>query len=173
MKKTLILLVSLFFVLPMMAEKSLIGRWQSEPINEGTEKAVEELTFIDSTHLELAFITDNNDPMTGRMVTRMSVKATYQAWGPMFFVKLDLPTVKTKIEKLELTDAFKASMPAGYSMEDTKKLLQQQAHQQAKLMFSMTEEFSMIYITHEENDTISFIIGDENDAMDLVFHRMK
>lgn len=38
-------------------------------------------------------------------------------------------------------------------------------------MFANFEDVRMIYVTHDSPDTISFILGDESNAIDLEFHR--
>ena len=64
-KSILVSLLTLIISLPLMAEKSLIGRWQSEPMSMRNEKVVEVMHFMDENILELIFITDNIVPEVG------------------------------------------------------------------------------------------------------------
>lgn len=66
MKKSILMsLLALVISFPLVAEQSLIGRWQSEPVKIRTEKVVEEMHFQDENNLEFIFITDNIVPEVG------------------------------------------------------------------------------------------------------------
>jgi len=172
-KPFFVLFVALCMTLPLMAEKSLIGKWQSVPQTAGMEKVVEIIHFQDESHLELSFVTDKNIPHIVQIVSTISIDGTYQMYGPMLFVKLKQPSVRVTVDKLELSETYVKSLPSGIGMDEAKKIVHEQVLEQSKLMFIGQDELSMIYVTHDDADIISFIIGNEQNAKEIEFHRVK
>lgn len=157
----------------VFAQKDLIGKWQSNSISVGTESMKMELMFKDSVHMEMAFITDNRIPNVGRCLSRMSIQATYQFVGPYFLTEIEHSTLATKILNLELSDEMKKKTPPSM-IPSLKASLNKQMKQTAVALFAGYDGGSMIYVSHKDTDDVfSFIIGDENNAMDMEFTRMK
>ena len=159
--------------LSLCAQSHLIGTWQSKEMKEGTETVIMELTFKDSTNLEMAFVTDNKIPNVGRCLSKISVLGTYNFIGPMFFSEIKKETLNVKIVKMELYGelAKKASQDMKSKL---KGYLKKEIERSAVPLFSAYDGGSMIYVTHEgTDDVISFIMGDENNAVDMDFTRKK
>lgn len=158
---------------PLIAQTDLIGSWKSKSMKEGTETVFMELTFKDSVNMQMAFVTDNNIPNVGRCLSRISVYGTYNFVGPIFLTEINKKTLNVKIIKLELAGDMAKKTPANM-IPMLKTQLKQQISQSAISLFSNYDVGSMIYVTHEgTNDVISFIMGDETNAVDMEFTRIK
>ena len=159
-------ILTIMFIMPSLslcAQSHLIGTWQSKEMKEGTETVIMELTFKDSTNLEMAFVTDNKIPNVGRCLSKISVLGTYNFIGPMFFseIKKELYGELAKKASQDMKSKLK-----GY--------LKKEIERSAVSLFSAYDGGSMIYVTHEgTDDVISFIMGDENNAVDMEFTRKK
>lgn len=162
--KTYHRIISLFFalliVIPAFAENEWFGHWQSEPMTEDNETFILEYDFKDDSKLSMSFITDNQIYNVGRCVSRITIDGSYNKIGPMFFVSLENETIEIEILKLQTT---------GRHISESE--MKQTIRKNAEPLFSGFDDVGMIYVTHEKPDEISFIYGDEGNAMEMEFHR--
>ena len=164
MKKTLFVLLSFFFffTLKMSAQSAWLGKWITDPMEEGTEKMIMEFDFKNDTEMSVAFYTDNKKSGLGRCVSKVSANGTYTAIGPLFFMSIDSKSVNVEILKLTLDNSH---------IKVTKSAIAQQIKATASILFANFEDVEMVYVTHDDPNVISFIIGDEQHAEDMEFHR--
>lgn len=163
----------IMFCFPLVAQTDLIGAWKSKSIKEGTETVYMELTFRDSVNMQMAFVTDNRIPNVGRCLSRISVQGTYKLVGPIFLTEIIKKSLNIRILKLELAGDMAKNTPTSM-IPKLKEQLKQQISQSAMSLFSNYDGGSMIYVTHKDkNDVISFIMGDETNAIDMEFSRIK
>lgn len=142
------------------AQSEWLGKWHSAPIEEDSEKVIMEYDFKDESAMSMAFFTDNYTARVGRCVSKLSIKGTYNKVGPFFFISLDTESLNVEIVKLEASNSYVSR----------EKILNQLKLTGAALFYGHTD-VSMIYVQHESPDTISFVFGDGDNAMDLVLHR--
>lgn len=152
----------LIISIPLCADNAWIGRWQAEPIIEDNEICILEYDFKNDSILTMSFITDNQIPNVGRCVSKITIDGTYFNLGQFFFVSLDQNTLNVEILKFYSKDSA-----------ITEKSAKQSIRENAEPLFSGYDNVMMIYITHENPDEISFIVGDENNAMELKLHRQR
>lgn len=163
MKKTLICIVFLFTILSfsLSAQNAWFGEWQSEPLVEGTEKVIIEFNFSNDTTMMMSLITYNNVVGAGSCISRMSISGTYEKYGPLFDVNLDQESIDVSVLKY-LTHQGKRLY---------KGLFLHEIQSRAESIFSNIDEILMVLVTHENHDEISFVIGNENQAAEINFHR--
>lgn len=169
------LFLFIFLIIPTLslAQPNFVGKWKSEEMKEGTEKVIIEFIFKDTTNMEMAFITDNAIPDVGRCVSRISVQGTYSVIGPLMFTEILKNTMIVDIKDFELIGE-KAKKTPQSMIPTLKTYIKKQLEQSAMYLFAAYDGGSMIYATHEgTKDVISFIIGDEENAIDLKFTRQK
>lgn len=142
------------------ARSEWLGKWQSEPIKEGTETAILEYHFKNDSVMSMSFVTDNHIVGVGRCVSKCSIKGTYSKYGPFFEVSLDPNTLNVSLLNF-----------VAISTSATKNQILSQLRTMAKTMFDGYDNVRMIYVTHDSPDIISFIYGDESNAMEMEFHR--
>lgn len=163
-KKLYSFLVTFFYALiiamPVFAENEWYGKWQSDPMTFDNETVVMEYDFKNDSELTMSFITDNKMSNVGRCVSRISLDGSYNSVGPIFFVSLDSETLRIEIIKLKT---------AGNSISES--AIRQEIRKNAVPLCSGYDNVGMIYVTHEDSEDISFIYGDENNAMEIEFHR--
>lgn len=169
--RVFLMLILLATPASLLAQTQFVGKWHSEEIIEDTEHVIIEFLFKDSTNMEMAFITNNSIPDIGHCISRISVQGTYEVFGPLMFLEIENNTLLVEIQEFTLSGEMAKKVPQ--SMITTLKAqTQKQLEQSAESFFLPFDGCSMIYATHEgTEDVISFIIGDQNNAIDLVFTR--
>lgn len=168
----LMTLIAIGSPLIMSAENEWIGKWKSDPIKIDTESMIMYLEFNDSGHMTWGFETDNRVPDIGQCVSYISFSGTYEKYGPMFIIQPDQETIKIEIKKLDINKSL-ADKLGPSSTEILKKSVEKQVSASAKSVFSIYNVGSLIYVTHDDPDETSFIIGDETNAMEINFTRVK
>ena len=164
MKKILVILLSLLVIsnIDILAQSEWLGKWQTDPIAEGAEKVIMEYHFQNDSIMSMTFFTDNQISGVGRCVSRVSMDGSYNKIGPLFFVSLHQRSLNVNLLKY---DTY------GRNSSDSEKQIIKQIENTVKPMFANFEDVRMIFVTHDSPDTISFILGDESNALDLEFHR--
>ena len=164
MKRFFIILLSLFVISSqnLSAQSEWFGKWQTSPIAEGTEKFIMEYYFKNDSVMSMSFVTDNKIAGVGRCVSHVSMDGTYDKSGPLFFVSLNQRSLKVSLLKL-VTYGKNSSVSEGQIIK--------QIENTVKPMFVNFKDVRMIYVKHNSHDTISFIIGDVGNAIDVEFHR--
>lgn len=164
MKKFFLNLFSLSFFMSinLHAQSDWFGKWQTDQMVEGTEKAIIEYYFKNDSVMSMSFVTDNQIAGVGRCVSNVSMDGKYDKIGPLFFVSLNQRSLKVSLLKF-VTYGKNTSVSEGQIIK--------QIENTVKPMFANFEDVRMIYVTHDSPDTISFILGDESNAIDLEFHR--
>lgn len=170
-RKTFVLLLTLVMSFPLMAEKTLIGQWQSAPrrISEhwlmGLERSrninrlnndmdslimVEELFFIDNTRLEYSIYLYSGASKIEQCVMMVKAEGLYYfGEDSRFYGSLDPSSLKTILYK------------------NTSPFDQSRADRLAEQMVGGLNEFSMTYVTSTDSDNIiSFFY--ENSEMDEI-----
>lgn len=164
------LLLLAFLVIPTVvcAQTNLIGQWQSQKIQEGTEELTIEFSFKDSVHMEMAFVTDNQVPQVGRLVSRIAVLGSYLFLGPLCFLQIEKESISVEIIKIKLNSG------AGTISENEKEKLKEYILKKVGPLFDSFSNTMMIYVSKENDENaFSFIIGNEENAMNLEFTRKK
>ena len=131
-------------------------------MTEGTEKVIMEYYFQNDSIMSMTFFTDNQISRVGRCVSSVSMDGSYNKIGPLFFVSLNQGSLKVSLLKF---DTY------GRNSSGSERQIVKQIENTVKPMFANFEDVRMIYVTHDSPDTISFILGDESNAIDLEFHR--
>lgn len=129
-----------------------------------------EYIFKNSTQLEMAFLVENTIPQVGRCLARVSVQGTYSTSGPIFNLDVDKNTLAVVIQEFELASEMAEDVPQSM-IPLFKEQLQKQLETSAASIFAPFDGSSMIYGLNEELGLLSFIIGDENESMEIVFTR--
>lgn len=162
--KNIIIILSLFVIssLDLFAQSEWFGKWQTDPMVEGTERYIMEYYFKNDSTMSMGFVTDNQINGEGRCVWNVSVDGIYDKNGPLFYISLDQESLKVSLLKF-VTYGIDASVAEGQIIK--------QIENKVKPLFANFEDVRMIYITHDSPDTISFILGDEGNAIDMKFHR--
>lgn len=159
----LILLSLLFFInINLHAQSEWLGKWQTDPIAEGTEKVVLEYYFKNDSIMSMTFFTDNQIPGEGRCVSEVSMDGRYDKIGPLFFFSLNQGSLNVSLLRF---------VAYGKNSSVSERQIIKQIENTVKPLFANFEDVMMVYVTHESPDTISFILGDENNAIDMEFHR--
>lgn len=169
--KIMIVLIAIIIPITLYAEDKWIGKWKSDPIQVDTETMTMVLEFNDSTNLTMGFETDNKIPNVGQCISYISVNGTYDKIGPIFITHIDEPSLNAEIKKLDFDKAFTDKAKSGW-IEELKKSMRKQILTNAKGTFAGYDGGTMIYVTHDDPNVISFIFGDETNAMDLKFTRI-
>ena len=164
MKRSFIIIFFLFVLssLFLSAQSEWFGKWQTAPIEEGTEKVIMEYDFKNDSVMSMSFVTDNLIAGVGRCVSNVSMDGRYEKIGPLFFVSLNQGSLRVSLLKFFLYEK-NAPISEGQIIK--------QIENTVKPMFANFENVGMIYVTHDSPDTISFIYGDESNAIDMEFHR--
>lgn len=164
MKRVVVIFLSIFVFssFKLYAQSEWLGKWQTDPIVEGVEKIIMEYYFKNDSAMSMSFVTDKQISGVGRCISRVSIDGKYDKTGPLFFICLNQNTIKVSLLRF-VTYAKNASV--------SKKQIIKQIENTAKPMFANFENVRMIYVTHESPDTISFVFGDENNAIDMEYHR--
>ena len=164
MKRILAILLSLFVIssINLFAQSEWLGKWQTDPMAEGTEKVIMEYYFQNDSIMSMTFFTDNQISGVGRCVSRVSMDGNYNKIGPLFLVSLDQRSLNVSLLKY---DTY------GRNSSGSEKQIIKQIENTVKPMFANFEDVRMIYVTHDNPDTISFILGDESNAIDMEFHK--
>ena len=91
MKRNFLIFLSLFVFsnFNLYAQSEWIGKWQTEPIAEGTEKAIMEYFFKNDSLMTLTFYSDNQISGVGRCVSEISMDGRYSKIGPLFIYSFD------------------------------------------------------------------------------------
>ena len=131
-------------------------------MTEETEKVIMEYYFQNDSIMSMTFFTDNQISRVGRCVSSVSMDGSYNKIGPLFFVSLNQGSLKVSLLKF---DTY------GRNSSGSERQIVKQIENTVKPMFANFEDVRMIYVTHDSPDTISFILGDESNAIDLEFHR--
>ncbi|MDE7135948.1 MAG: hypothetical protein K2N91_04900 [Muribaculaceae bacterium] len=160
-----IILIAVAIPFAIQAEDKWIGKWRAEPFKVDTESMTMILEFSDSTNMVMGFETDNRIPGVGECLSYISVKGTYNKIGPIFMMDLDEATLDAEIKKLVLKN--KSVTP-----DKLKRSMQKMLLANAKSVFSGYDGGMMIYVTVDDPDKMSFIIGDETNAMEMNFTRI-
>lgn len=86
MKRSFVILLSLFVIssINLFAQSEWLGKWQTDPMTEGTEKVIMEYYFQNDSIMSMTFFTDNQIPGVGRCVSRVSMDGSYKKIGPLF-----------------------------------------------------------------------------------------
>ena len=172
LKLTLVLLCMIMST-SLFAQRSMTGKWQSESFNADTESLKIELQFYDSNNVEMAFITDNQIPDVGRCVSRISIKGTYMFIGPLFYTEFDNSTLDVNINKLELAGDLAKTISEDM-IPTLKEYFQHHMEQTATALFKDYDGGTMVYVEHDDsNNECSFIISDDEDAIELEFKRIR
>lgn len=173
MKNLFLTIAAMMFLVSASAQSNLTGRWQSQKITEDTEQLAVEFFFKDSVNMEMSFVTENRMPNIGFCLSRVTVQGTYCFVGPLFFPTVDNNTVSVKIEKLELDEAL-TNKTTPTMRKDFEKMLEKQMLETAVPLFENLDGSYLLYVSHEgTEDSFTFILGDENDAIELVMDRIK
>ena len=164
MKRNFLIFLSLFVFsnFNLYAQSEWIGKWQTEPIAEGTEKAIMEYFFKNDSLMTLTFYSDNQISGVGRCVSEISMDGRYSKIGPLFIYSLNQESLNANLLKYETN---------GSNLPSSEKQIIKLIKNMVKPMFADLENVAMLYVTHDSPDTISFIVGDENNAKELEFHR--
>lgn len=164
MKRACILFLSIFVFssLKLYAQSEWFGEWQTDPIEEGTEKIIMEYYFKNDSIMSMSFVTDNQIAGVGRCISNISVDGRYNKIGPLFFISLNQESLKVTLLK------FVAYEKNASIIEEE---IIKQIKNKAKPMFDNFEDVRMIYVTHDSPDTISFVLGDESNATEMEYHR--
>ena len=164
MKRVFVILISLFVIssINLFAQSEWLGKWQIDPIAVGNEKVIMEYYFQNDSIMSMTFFTDNQISGVGRCVSRVSMDGSYNKIGPLFFVSLNQRSLNVSILKY---DTY------GRNSSGSEKQIIKQIENMVKPMFANFEDVRMIYVTHDSPDTISFILGDESNAIDMEFHK--
>lgn len=171
--RLLVVIVAIIAPLSLSAEDNKwIGKWKSDPIQVDTETMIMVLEFNDSTNMVMGFETDNKIPNVGQCISYISVNGTYDKIGPIFITHINEQSLTAEIKKLDFDKAFTTKAKAGW-IDELKRTMKKQILTNAKSTFSGYDGGTMIYVTHDDPDEMSFIFGDETNAMDLKFTRIK
>lgn len=164
MKRVFVIFISLFVIssINLFAQSEWLGKWQTAAMTEETEKVILEYFFQNDSVMSMTFFTDNQIAGVGRCVSSVSVDGRYDKIGPLFSVSLNPKSLSVNLLKF-----VKYDKNSPVSERQIVKLI----GNTAKPMYANFEDVRMIYVTHDSPDTISFILGDENNAMDLELHR--
>lgn len=158
-RKTFVLLLTLVMSFPLMAEKLLIGQWQSAPtrisehslmglemrrninrLNNDTDSLiimVEELFFIDNTRLEYSIYLYSGASKIEQCVMMVKAEGLYYfGEDSRFYGSLDPSSLKTILYK------------------NTSPFDQSRADRLAEQMVGGLNEFSMTYETSSDSDDI-------------------
>lgn len=164
MKKSAFILLYLLLILSngIYAQSEWIGKWQTDPMVEGTEKVIMEYYFKNDSIMSMTFFTDNQISGVGRCVSRVSMDGNYNKIGPLFFVSLNQRSLNVSLLKF---------VTYGKNSSVSERQIIKQIENTVKPMFAGFEDVRMIYVTHDSPDTISFILGDESNAIDMEFHK--
>lgn len=169
--KIIIALIAIIIPISLYAEDKWIGKWKSVDIQEDTETMTMFLEFNDSTNMTMGFETDNTIPNVGQCISYIYVSGIYSKIGPIFITHIDEQSLNVDIKKLEFDKAFTDKSEAGW-VEDLKNSMKKQILTNAKGIFAGYDGGTMIYVTHDDPNEMSFIFGDETNAMDLKFTRI-
>lgn len=164
MKKSAFILLYLLLIFSngIYAQSEWIGKWQTAPMVEGTEKVIMEYYFKNDSIMSMTFFTDNQIAGVGRCVSSVSMDGNYNKIGPLFFVSLNQRSLNVSLLKF---------VTYGKNSSVSERQIIKQIENTVKPMFAGFEDVRMIYVTHDTPDTISFILGDESNAIDMEFHR--
>lgn len=164
MKRLFVILLSLFVIssINLFAQSEWLGKWQTDPMTEGTEKVIMEYYFQNDSIMSMTFFTDNQIPGVGRCVSRVSMDGSYSKIGPLFFVSLKQRSLNVSLLKF---------VTYGKNSSVSERQIIKQIENSVKPMFAGFEDVMMTYVTHNSPDTISFILGDESNAIDMEFHK--
>lgn len=164
MKRLFVILLSLYVIssINLFAQSEWIGKWQTHPMTEGTEKVIMEYYFQNDSIMSMTFFTDNQIPGVGRCVSRVSMDGSYSKIGPLFFVSLNQRSLNVSLSKF---------VTYGKNSSVSERQIIKQIENSVKPMFAGFEDVMMTYVTHNSPDTISFILGDEINAIDMEFHK--
>lgn len=172
-RKTFVLLLTLVMSFPLMAEKTLIGQWQSAPtrISEhwlmGVERSrninrlnndmdsliimVEELFFIDNTRLEYSIYLYSGASKIEQCVMMVKAEGLYYfGEDSRFYGSLDPSSLKTILYK------------------NTSPFDQSRADRLAEQMVGGLNEFSMTYETSSDSDDIISFYKNSDVVEELV-----
>lgn len=169
--KFLIIFIAVVIPIALYAEDKWIGKWMSDPIKVDTETLTMIFEFKDSTNMTMGFETDNIIPNVGQCISYISVNGTYDKIGPIFITHIFEQSLKAEIKKLDLEKTFTDKAKSAW-VEELKKTMNKQILTNAKNTFAGYDGGTMIYVTHDDPNVMSFIFGDEANAMDLKFKRM-
>lgn len=169
--KFLIIFIAVVIPIALYAEDKWIGKWKSDPIVVDTETLTMIFEFKDSTNLTMGFETDNRIPNVGQCISYISVNGTYDKIGPIFITHIFEQSLKAEIKKLDLEKTLTDKAKSAW-VEELKKRMNKQILTNAKNTFAGYDGGTMIYVTHDDPNVMSFIFGDEANAMDLKFKRM-
>lgn len=167
----MIAFIAIIIPCSLYAQDKWIGKWKSEPIQVDTETMTMSLEFNDSTNMIMGFETDNTIPKVGQCFSYISVSGTYDQIGPIFITHIDEQSLKVEIKKLDFDKTFKELAKPG-EVDELKKSMKKQFLINAKRTFAGYDGGTMIYVTHDDPTEMSFIIGDELNAIDLKFIRI-
>lgn len=164
MKRIFVILLSLFFIskINLFAQSEWLGKWQTDPMAEGTERVIMEYYFQNDSVMSMTFFTENLIAGMGRCVSRVSMDGSYNKIGPLFFVSMIQRSLNVSLLKYDTH---------GRNSSVSEKQIVKQIEDTIKPLFTNFEDVMMIYVTHESPDTISFILGDDSNTLDLEFHR--
>lgn len=112
--------------------------------------------------MSMTFFTENLIAGMGRCVSRVSMDGSYNKIGPLFFVSMIQRSLNVSLLKYDTH---------GRNSSVSEKQIVKQIEDTIKPLFTNFEDVMMIYVTHESPDTISFILGDDSNTLDLEFHR--
>lgn len=122
--------------------------------------------------MEMAFVTEERVPNVGLCLSRITAQGSYSFVGPFFFPSIDSNTVAVKIEKLELDEGL-TNNTTPTMRNDFEKMLETQMLETAVPLFENVDGSYMLYASHEDTeDSFTFILGDENNAIALVMNRI-
>ncbi len=122
-----------------------------------------EYYFQNDSVMSMSFVTDNQIAGVGRCVTNISMDGRYNKIDPIFFVSLNQESLKVSLLKF-VTYGKNPSV-------SERQIIIKHIENTVKPMFANFEDVMMIYVTHNSPDTISFILGDESNAIDMEYHR--
>ena len=121
-----------------------------------------EYCFKNDSLMSMTFFTDKQTPKVGRCISEISVDGKYNKFGPLFLVSLNQSSLNVKLIKFALcrNNSFVSESQIICQIQNS-----------AKLLIANFTEMQMIYVLHDNPDIISFVYGDENNAIDVEFHR--
>ena len=91
--------LSFFMSINLHAQSDWFGKWQTDQMVEGTEKAIIEYYFKNDSVMSMSFVTDNQIAGVGRCVSNVSMDGKYDKIGPLFFVSLNQRSLKVSLLK--------------------------------------------------------------------------
>lgn len=164
MKRVVVIFLSMFVFssFKLYAQSEWLGKWQTDPIVEGVEKIIMEYYFKNDSAMSMSFVTDKQISGVGRCISRVSIDGKYDKIGSLFFICLNQNTIKVSLLRF-VTYAKNASV--------SKKQIIKHIENTVKPMFANFKDVRLIYVAHDSPDTISFVLGDESNAIDMEYHR--